>query len=118
MCLCHTFSLFALFLKKKIYLFNFFFIFVVLDRAKALADLVGGDAISLSDLDSYHPEDGMVLANTTSIGMHPNVSNTPISKVYHLSYWFNYTMLNGIAPKKLLIVQIRLIHTLYLLVIH
>lgn len=106
------------FLKKNIYFFNFFLFFVVLDRAKALADLVGGDAISLSDLDSYHPEDGMVLANTTSIGMHPNVSNTPISKVYHLSYWFNYTMLNGIAPKKLLIVQIHLIHTLYLLVIH
>eukprot|EP00268_Persea_americana_P020096 TRINITY_DN20350_c0_g1_i4.p1 TRINITY_DN20350_c0_g1~~TRINITY_DN20350_c0_g1_i4.p1 ORF type:complete len:560 (+),score=104.85 TRINITY_DN20350_c0_g1_i4:223-1902(+) len=50
------------------------------DRARELANLVGGDAITLKDLNSFHPEDGMILANTTSIGMHPNVDETPISK--------------------------------------
>lgn len=50
------------------------------DRARELANLVGGDAITLKDLNDFHPEDGMILANTTSIGMHPNVDDTPISK--------------------------------------
>ncbi|MCI13340.1 bifunctional 3-dehydroquinate dehydratase/shikimate dehydrogenase chloroplastic-like, partial [Trifolium medium] len=49
-------------------------------RARELADVIGGDALALSDLDSYHPEDGMILANTTSIGMQPKVDETPISK--------------------------------------
>lgn len=55
-----------------------------IDRARELADVIGGDALALSDLDSYHPEDGMILANTTSIGMQPKVDETPISKVYSL----------------------------------
>ncbi|KAF2284891.1 hypothetical protein GH714_032002 [Hevea brasiliensis] len=50
------------------------------DRAKELADIVGGDAISLADLDNFHPEDGMILANTTSIGMQPKVEETPVAK--------------------------------------
>ncbi|GAU45091.1 hypothetical protein TSUD_85770, partial [Trifolium subterraneum] len=50
------------------------------DRARELADVIGGDALALSDLDSFHPEDGMILANTTSIGMQPKVDETPISK--------------------------------------
>ena len=53
------------------------------DRARELADIIGGDALSLADLDNFHPEDGMILANTTSIGMHPKVDETPISKVFH-----------------------------------
>ncbi|CAI8618146.1 unnamed protein product [Vicia faba] len=56
------------------------------DRARELADVIGGDALALSDLDSYHPEDGMVLANTTSIGMQPKVDETPISK-HALKYY-------------------------------
>ncbi|KAL9329329.1 hypothetical protein ACSQ67_004332 [Phaseolus vulgaris] len=40
------------------------------DRARKLADAVGGEALALADLDNYHSEDGMILANTTSIGMH------------------------------------------------
>ncbi|XP_059632659.1 bifunctional 3-dehydroquinate dehydratase/shikimate dehydrogenase, chloroplastic isoform X2 [Cornus florida] len=56
------------------------------DRARELADIVGGDALSLADLDSFHPEDGMILANTTSIGMTPKVSDTPISKQALKSY--------------------------------
>ena len=55
-----------------------------IDRARELADLIGGDALALSDLDGYHPEDGMILANTTSIGMQPKVDETPISKVCSL----------------------------------
>lgn len=50
------------------------------DRARELADVIGGDALTLSDLDNYHPEDGMILANTTSIGMQPKVDETPVSK--------------------------------------
>ncbi|XP_068462451.1 bifunctional 3-dehydroquinate dehydratase/shikimate dehydrogenase, chloroplastic-like isoform X3 [Phaseolus vulgaris] len=56
------------------------------DRARELADAIGGDALTLSDLDSYHPEDSMILANTTSIGMQPKVDDTPISK-HALKYY-------------------------------
>ncbi|OVA04377.1 Dehydroquinase class I [Macleaya cordata] len=50
------------------------------DRARQLASLVGGDAIPLAELDSFHPEDGMILANATCLGMQPKVDETPISK--------------------------------------
>ncbi|CAN0855970.1 Bifunctional 3-dehydroquinate dehydratase/shikimate dehydrogenase, chloroplastic [Linum grandiflorum] len=50
------------------------------DRAKELADIIGGEAISLADLENFHPESGMILANTTSIGMQPKVDETPIPK--------------------------------------
>ncbi|KAL0719864.1 hypothetical protein Bca4012_069188 [Brassica carinata] len=50
------------------------------ERAVELAEAIGGKALSLTDLDNFHPEDGMVLANTTSMGMQPNVDETPISK--------------------------------------
>ncbi|XP_057776470.1 bifunctional 3-dehydroquinate dehydratase/shikimate dehydrogenase, chloroplastic isoform X2 [Salvia miltiorrhiza] len=50
------------------------------DRARDLAELVGGQALTLAELNSFHPETGMILANTTSIGMQPNVEETPISK--------------------------------------
>ncbi|KAK9292866.1 hypothetical protein L1049_020955 [Liquidambar formosana] len=50
------------------------------EKAKELANKVGGDAITLDELDDFHPEDGMILANTTSVGMKPNTDLTPISK--------------------------------------
>ncbi|KAK4266477.1 hypothetical protein QN277_027390 [Acacia crassicarpa] len=56
------------------------------DRARELADMIGGEAVALADLDNYHPEDGMILANTTSIGMQPKVDETPISK-HALKYY-------------------------------
>lgn len=59
----------------------FYYIFLFLERARELAEIIGADAISLADLDNFHPEDGMILANTTSIGMQPNVNETPVSKV-------------------------------------
>jgi len=51
------------------------------DRARDLADAIGGDALALTYLDNYHLEDGMILANQTSIGMQPKVDETTISKV-------------------------------------
>nr|GEV55140.1 bifunctional 3-dehydroquinate dehydratase/shikimate dehydrogenase, chloroplastic-like isoform X2 [Tanacetum cinerariifolium] len=56
------------------------------DRARELADIIGGEAISLVDLSTYGPEGGMILANTTSIGMQPNIDDTPISKGALKSY--------------------------------
>eukprot|EP00258_Populus_trichocarpa_P051034 XP_024467053.1 bifunctional 3-dehydroquinate dehydratase/shikimate dehydrogenase, chloroplastic-like [Populus trichocarpa] len=56
------------------------------ERAKVLADIIGGDAITLADLENFHPEDGMILANTTSIGMQPKVDETPVSKNALRSY--------------------------------
>ncbi|KAG8483253.1 hypothetical protein CXB51_022269 [Gossypium anomalum] len=50
------------------------------ERAQELADVIGGDALSLDDLARFHPEDGMILANTTSIGMQPNIDQTPMPK--------------------------------------
>ncbi|KAK2992669.1 hypothetical protein RJ640_014919 [Escallonia rubra] len=56
------------------------------ERARELADTVGGEALSLAELDSFRPEDGMILANTTSIGMQPKIDETPISKEALNSY--------------------------------
>ncbi|KAF3609855.1 hypothetical protein DY000_02051320 [Brassica cretica] len=50
------------------------------ERALEVAEAIGGRAVSLADLENFHPEEGMVLANTTSVGMQPNVDETPISK--------------------------------------
>ena len=50
----------------------------ILERAKQLADKVGGQAMTLSEVDNFHPEEGMVLANTTSVGMKPRFDDTPI----------------------------------------
>ncbi|OVA15093.1 Dehydroquinase class I [Macleaya cordata] len=50
------------------------------DRARELANLVGGEAVSLAELEHFHPENGMILANTTSIGMQPKIDETPIPK--------------------------------------
>ncbi|EFJ08617.1 hypothetical protein SELMODRAFT_269650 [Selaginella moellendorffii] len=50
------------------------------ERAKVLAESVGAEAISLETLSSFQPENGMILANSTSVGMQPNVQDTPIPK--------------------------------------
>ncbi|XP_064969310.1 bifunctional 3-dehydroquinate dehydratase/shikimate dehydrogenase, chloroplastic-like isoform X2 [Musa acuminata AAA Group] len=50
------------------------------ERARELANFVGGCAPTLAELEICHPEDGMILANTTSIGMQPNIDETPLSK--------------------------------------
>ncbi|KAI8010477.1 hypothetical protein LOK49_LG06G03191 [Camellia lanceoleosa] len=56
------------------------------ERAKEIADTIGGDALSLADLSNFHPEGGMILANTTSIGMQPKVDETPVPKQALKSY--------------------------------
>jgi 3-dehydroquinate dehydratase/shikimate dehydrogenase len=58
--------------------------FVITERAKALANRVGGEAIALEKLVDFRPETGMVLANSTSIGMQPNIGVSPIPKVQSL----------------------------------
>lgn len=60
-------------------------------RARELADHVGGDALSLDDLNDFHPENDMILANTTSVGMLPKVDETPISKVCSPNMFFLFT---------------------------
>ena len=54
---------------------------VLIERAKELAVTIGVDAVTLADLDNFHPETKMILANTTSVGMQPKVDETPIPKV-------------------------------------
>jgi 3-dehydroquinate dehydratase/shikimate dehydrogenase len=51
------------------------------ERAKALAESVGAEAIELEKLSDFRPETGMILANSTSIGMEPEVTKSPVSKV-------------------------------------
>jgi 3-dehydroquinate dehydratase/shikimate dehydrogenase len=51
-------------------------------KAKELASKVGGQAIALAKLKDFHPEEGMILANTTSVGMKPRIEDTPLAKVY------------------------------------
>ncbi|KAK6911476.1 Shikimate dehydrogenase substrate binding, N-terminal [Dillenia turbinata] len=49
-------------------------------KAVDLAKRVGGKPMHLAELADFHPEDGMILVNTTSVGMKPNVDQTPIPK--------------------------------------
>lgn len=51
------------------------------ERAKELAEKVGGQAMTLAEVENFHPEEGMVLANTTSVGMKPKIDETPMAKV-------------------------------------
>lgn len=58
------------------------------ERAKELADKVDGHAITLDEVADFHPEEGMVLANTTSVGMKPKIDDTPIPKVSLFPFHF------------------------------
>ncbi|GAB4835886.1 hypothetical protein Ancab_000805 [Ancistrocladus abbreviatus] len=49
-------------------------------KAQDLASRVGGQALPLAALRDFHPEEGMILVNTTSVGMKPNVDVSPIPK--------------------------------------
>lgn len=41
--------------------------------------------MALAEVEHFHPEEGMVLANTTSVGMKPNFDATPLAQVcFHL----------------------------------
>ncbi|CAL4976259.1 unnamed protein product [Urochloa decumbens] len=50
------------------------------EKAASLANAIGGQALRLADLETFRPEEGMILANATSLGMYPNTDGTPISK--------------------------------------
>uniref|UniRef100_A0A0E0FLP3 Shikimate dehydrogenase n=1 Tax=Oryza nivara TaxID=4536 RepID=A0A0E0FLP3_ORYNI len=50
------------------------------EKAVSLAAAVGGHALRLAELETFRPEEGMILANATSLGMYPNVDGTPIPK--------------------------------------
>ncbi|CAL4963625.1 unnamed protein product [Urochloa decumbens] len=50
------------------------------EKAVSLANAIGGQALRLADLETFRPEEGMILANATSLGMYPNTDGTPISK--------------------------------------
>ncbi|KAJ6287712.1 hypothetical protein OIU76_028889 [Salix suchowensis] len=39
-----------------------------------------GLAMTLAEAENFHSEDGMVLANTTSVGMTPHTDATPLAK--------------------------------------
>lgn len=59
------------------------FLFSLLSaKAKELADSVGGKAITLSELENFHPEEGMILANATSVGMEPKIDESLVPKVW------------------------------------
>ncbi|KAM7249747.1 hypothetical protein ACFE04_000054 [Oxalis oulophora] len=68
------------------------------DRAKALAKAVSGEALPFESLDNFSPENGMILANASAIGMQPNSNQTPISKeslkAYELVFDAVYTPKN------------------------
>ncbi|XVE90156.1 hypothetical protein DITRI_Ditri20bG0055300 [Diplodiscus trichospermus] len=67
------------------------------EKAKDLAHKVGGQAIPLSEVENFHPEEGMVLANTTSVGMTPYSDETPIPK--HVSKHYCLVFDAVYAPK-------------------
>ncbi|KAJ6380136.1 hypothetical protein OIU76_016734 [Salix suchowensis] len=54
--------------------------FLPQNEPRELADKVGGLAMTLAEAENFHPEDGMVLANTTSVGMTPHTDATPLAK--------------------------------------
>ncbi|KAI4303534.1 hypothetical protein MLD38_039148 [Melastoma candidum] len=51
------------------------------DKEQEHASKVGGKAITLAELEEFHPEEGMILAKTTSVGMKPNTDQTPLAKM-------------------------------------
>ncbi|XLS48943.1 hypothetical protein HN51_023301, partial [Arachis hypogaea] len=48
--------------------------------AKALAHAVSGEALPYEDLDRFSPQNNMILANASSVGMEPKSNETPIAK--------------------------------------
>lgn len=57
-----------------------------LERAQCLARAVSGEALPIEQLETYCPENGMILANCSAIGMEPDVHLTPVSKEHLSSY--------------------------------
>ncbi|MBA0880333.1 hypothetical protein Goshw_008741 [Gossypium schwendimanii] len=51
-----------------------------IDKAKELASKVRGQALTLAELNDFCPEEGMILVNTTPVGMEPRIEETPVPK--------------------------------------
>ncbi|KAK9280767.1 hypothetical protein L1049_003655 [Liquidambar formosana] len=68
------------------------------ERAKALAVAVSGEALPYECLSSFCPQNGMILANSSAVGMEPNSDQSPISKealrAYELVFDAVYTPRN------------------------
>jgi 3-dehydroquinate dehydratase/shikimate dehydrogenase len=66
-----------------------------IQRAQELADKVGGEAITLAQLDEMKAQLGFVLTNSFSVGMQPNFHESPIAtsalKGYELVFDVVYT---------------------------
>lgn len=56
------------------------------ERGESLARAVSGEALPINHLDAFCPENGMILANCSAIGMEPDVHLTPVSKENLRSY--------------------------------
>ena len=50
-----------------------------------LADAVSGVALAYECLKRFRPQEGMILANASAIGMEPNTDQTPVLKVFSLT---------------------------------
>ncbi|CAI9280586.1 unnamed protein product [Lactuca saligna] len=61
-------------------------IVLISERAESLARAVSGEALPIEQLDAYCPENGIILANCSAIGMEPDVHLTPVSKENLRSY--------------------------------
>ncbi|KAK9984047.1 hypothetical protein SO802_033572 [Lithocarpus litseifolius] len=68
------------------------------ERAKVLADAVSGEALPYECLKRFCPQEGMILANASAVGMEPNTDQTPVSKetlrAYELVFDAVYTPRN------------------------
>nr|GMD13031.1 bifunctional 3-dehydroquinate dehydratase/shikimate dehydrogenase, chloroplastic-like [Ipomoea batatas] len=56
------------------------------ERAKALAIAVSGEAFPFECINEFSPETGMILANSSAIGMQPRIDQTPVCKEALKSY--------------------------------
>ncbi|KAI3741830.1 hypothetical protein L1987_59508 [Smallanthus sonchifolius] len=56
------------------------------ERAESLAQAVSGEALPIEQLDTFSPQNGMILANCSAIGMEPDAHLTPVSKENLRSY--------------------------------
>nr|GEV03028.1 bifunctional 3-dehydroquinate dehydratase/shikimate dehydrogenase, chloroplastic-like [Tanacetum cinerariifolium] len=60
-------------------------IFLGPKRSQCLARAVSGEALPIEQLETHCPENGMILANCSSIGMEPYVYLTPFSKIIYFA---------------------------------
>lgn len=72
------------------------------EKAEELAQSIGAKAIKLDMLDNFAPESGMILANASPVGMHPNVDRSPIKKAALKNYSLVFDAIYNPGKTKLL----------------